>query len=295
MAEAPQFHVVPTPDLIEAWSTFRLPFQPKGEALELRTEIRTGISRLKRVPDRILDCTYRSADKAFVDTENVLIYNVGEACFSGVAAHGIRFERVFCEPPDSPETLQHPGARHYVAYKTAVATADFTHWRRGKSVATWTNAAWPSRAATSPTPFWLALRASDPQRIAPLQERTTRIGLRVVVAGGGEQVEPAKVIKPLFDGAVSAFHVHAEPAMMRTAVERLAADGWGDAVALERLLRDPRFNLLGPRDLVAPYRNSVKWNPEDERCVLGELVWTPGPGARRFSGELFEVVPKATQ
>lgn len=291
---SPRSWVVATQDAVEAWSTFRLPFQPKGEELALRTELAAKISRLTPSRDRILDCIYRSADKTFVDAENVLIYNVGESSFSEVAAHGVRFERVFGEPPTSPEPLREPGAQHHVAYRSAAASAGFAHWHHGKVIATWSNAVWPANAGTSPTPFWLAIRAAGPLTPASSRERSRLIGLRVTVAGGGTPIRPAKMIKPVFDAAISAFHVHSEPAVMRAAVERLAARGRGDTATLEQLLTDSRFDLLGPRNLVAPYRSGantdgVKWNPEDERCVAGELRWTPGAQDSVFSGELFEV------
>lgn len=291
---SPLFRVVATQDSVEAWSSFRLPFQPRGEALALRTALASKISELIPGPDRIVHCMYCSADKTFVDTENVLIYNVGEGCFREVAAHGIRFERVFGEPPPSPEPLRDSGPRHYVAYRSAAPATEFTHWQRGKMIATWSDAVWPASAGTSPTPFWSAIRAAGPQTLAPSREPGRLIGLRVTVGGGEKPMRPAKMVKAVFDAGISAFHVHSKPSVMRAAVERLAARDRGDAARLEQLLTDSRFDLLGPRNLVGPYRSGastdgVKWNPEDERCVAGELHWTPGTEDRVFSGELFEV------
>lgn len=54
--------------------------------------------------------------------------------------------------------------------------------------------------------------------------------------------------------------------------------------------QDSEFDLLGPRNHLSPYRDGVKWNPEDERCVIGELLWTPSSGPKQISGELFEVL-----
>ena len=283
-------------ELVEAWSTFRLPFQPSADGLALRSELRDGIRGLAAGPDQILECHYRSAKIDLVDTENVLIYNVGESAFSKVAGHGIRFERVFEEPPPCPETLSGPGALHYVAYRTIALKADFTHWQRGKPIAIWESALWPTGAGTSPTPFWLAIRQASPHVLHASREPMTYVGLQVNVAGGTDSIRPARMIKPLFDAAISAFHVHNEPVAMAKAIERLVARGHGSAAALGQLLTDPQFDVLGPRNLVATYRagvntDGVKWNPEDERCVAGELLWAPADGPKRFSGELFEVHP----
>jgi hypothetical protein len=293
----PPYYVDPELPAARAWSTFRLPFEPKGNALAFRAELRAKIESLMPGTDQVIECVYQSADPSFVDAENVLIYNVGESCFAKTAAHGIRFERVYEKPPPCPKTLAEPGALHYVAYQTVAPGGEFTHWQRSKSIATWTDAEWPERASTSPTLFWLAIRHAQPQRIGSLREQAGLFGLRVTVTGTGRPIRPAKMIKPIFDAAISAFHVHNEPAAMAKATERLAARGHGDAATLGQLLTDPRFDLLGPRNLVAVYRggessDGVKWNPEDERCVAGELLWAPSPEVKRFSGELFEVLPQ---
>ena len=116
----------------------------------------------------------------------------------------------------------------------------------------------------------------------------------MTVTGGDRSIGPATMIKPVFDAAISAFHVHNELIAMKTAIARLASAGRGDVATLEDLLTDTRFNLLGARNLLSPYRDGVKWNPEDERCVAGELLWITDDGPKRFSGELFEVLPRAS-
>jgi hypothetical protein len=297
--EPPPYRIRQAPDTVEAWSTFRLPFQPRGNAVHLKTELAAGISGLSPRSGEILDCTYWSGATSFVDTENALVYNVGESCFSKAATHGIRFERVFQQPPSCPENLPDPGALHYMAYRTVAPSGEFTNWRRGKTIATWTDADWPEKAGTSPTLFWLAIRKVHPQRLGNLRERAGLFGLRLTVTGGGRPIRPANMIKPMFDAAVSAFHVHDEPAAMAKALERLAARGHGDVATLGQLLTDPRFDLLGARNLLSAFRggataDGVKWNPEDERCVAGELLWAPSQDAKRFSGELFEVLRRPT-
>src|SRR5258708_10782563 len=87
------FGVTSSPSHVEVWSSFRLPFQPADAALELRRELRAAIRRLEDPGDRLLDCAYTSAAADFVDTENVLIYNVGPAAFSAAARNGLRLQR----------------------------------------------------------------------------------------------------------------------------------------------------------------------------------------------------------
>ena len=273
-------------ELVEAWSTFRLRFQPKGHSLGLRTQL---AEKIKSLTDRgqadVVTCVYQSVEQSFVDPENVLIYNVGPSAFSKIASHGIRFERVTQHPPPCPQPLPPPGALHYASYRLGAPTAEFTHWKRGKPIALWVDAAWPVQAGTSPTPFWLAVRQVNPQLINAAGHRTTLLGLRVTVTGGDRSIGPATLIKPIFDAAISALHVHDNPVARTAAIDRLVSSGQGDFAALERLLTDARFDLLGPRNLLSAYRDGVKWNPEDERCVAGELRWAPGDAMRVMAVE----------
>ncbi|HEY8656778.1 MAG TPA: hypothetical protein VIN34_08600 [Candidatus Limnocylindria bacterium] len=293
VAELRPYHVKPGLELVEAWSTFRLPFQPKGHSLGLRTQLAEKIKSLtSRGPTDVVTCVYQSIEPSFVDSENVLVYNVGASAFSKIAERGIRFERVTQYPPPCSQPLPPPGALHYVSYRLAAPTAEFAHWKRGKPIASWVDAPWPVQGGTSPTPFWLAIRLAKPQLINTARDRTTLLGLRVTVTGGDRSIGPATMIKPIFDAAISAFHVHNDPVAMSAAIERLVSRGRGDRATLERLLTDGRFDLLGARNLLSPYREGAKWNPEDERCVAGDLLWTPKSGPKQFSGELFEVLPR---
>jgi hypothetical protein len=63
-----------------------------------------------------------------IDTENVLFYNVGLACFSAHTRTGLAFERVF-RAPAAPPTAPGWTARHHHRYRLAPAPADFEHWR----------------------------------------------------------------------------------------------------------------------------------------------------------------------
>src|SRR5438132_1562111 len=102
------------------------------------------------------------------------------------------------------------------------------------------------------------------------------------------------MIRPLFDAVISAFHVHNEPAAMGKAIERLVARGRGDALTLAQLLTDEEWDLLGPRNLVAPYRGGLNTDgvkrsaPPDRFCgrrtmqVEARMVTTDQIGRAAF-------------
>lgn len=65
--------------------------------------------------------------------------------------------------------------------------------------------------------------------------------------------------------------------------------GTADTQQVEDLLGDERYNVLGSRMVVADYRNGVKWNPADERCLFGEVTLKRRAGRPTFSGQLFAI------
>src|SRR5207237_6008038 len=73
----------PAGGMVEAWSVRRLPFEPTGALLELRSALRQALSSLtnRAGPGYRLSAVYRSVGTDLVDAENVLLYNVGAACF----------------------------------------------------------------------------------------------------------------------------------------------------------------------------------------------------------------------
>jgi hypothetical protein len=84
--------------VVEAWSTRRLSYEPKGWQVDLRSELRRAIRGLS--PSPALHATCTSPDRAFSDLENVLFYNVGGIAFSPLGLQTLGFERRFEEPVD---------------------------------------------------------------------------------------------------------------------------------------------------------------------------------------------------
>src|SRR5690242_5336924 len=96
----------PSQHRIEMWSTHRLPFEPKGALLAARNELRRRLSSMSPTTNCMLEARYTSPTRGFVDTENVLVYNVGPAAFRSVARFGIEFMRHYATvPTDGSETI----------------------------------------------------------------------------------------------------------------------------------------------------------------------------------------------
>src|SRR5437763_6942840 len=82
---------------VEAWSTRRLQFEPKGWQVELRAELRRALASLS-AETGFLAAVYASPIRDAGDVENVLFYNVGSG-FGQTTQRGVRFERSFDHPP----------------------------------------------------------------------------------------------------------------------------------------------------------------------------------------------------
>jgi hypothetical protein len=266
--------VVPAADRtrIDAWSSRRMPFEPRGWLVDLRAELRTAVAAM-RAPNvgEILSATYASDVRAHCDVEHVTLFNVGPGHFRVAARHGLRFERSYIPPPapvqlDGPET-------HHVRYSFALRNTPPSGWLADDALASWEAAPLPSLSATtSCSAVWRAVRTCSSLavrgRIAPGHPYGMRLAVGVP---SGERVALASIVKPLFDGAIAALGAH-DGIDLQLASLRLAAQTGDSPEAASRLLMDEQRAVFEPRRLLWPYRESVQWNPPDDACVFGELL-----------------------
>jgi len=187
---------------VEAWSAARLPFEPRGEALAFRTEIRDALAGIPATAGSVLHGTYTSADDvSLADTENILFYNVGMAPFRHLSMLGMGFARVFGDVP-----AVGPGAGftplHHHRYSVADRAAPWQHWRAMRVLATWENVLLGG-FGSHPELVWRALTAFDrPTGKMPVPQY---YGMHVRLAGtGGRSLAP--IMKSLLDGIISSFH-----------------------------------------------------------------------------------------
>lgn len=98
---------------VTAWSTARIPFEPKGWLLEFRNQLRSAIARLSSVDGKILYAAYRSPIGGYVDVENLLIYNVGPAHLASATKNGLIFKRSYQISRNCPIELSSPALHQY--------------------------------------------------------------------------------------------------------------------------------------------------------------------------------------
>jgi hypothetical protein len=282
------------PSSVEAWSVARLPFEPIGWALAFRDDLRDALRQTSPVAGARLHAIYGADDQGqFVDTENVLLYNVGSAALRHLMSHGVGFERSFRYPsPPRNSGLPEKGL-HYHRYDF-VETPVFENWRAADLLASFGPVTVSSLA--KPGPIWAAVRrqAAPPSR-APGTAVRFVVELTIGDAQGNSSSSIANQVKPALDGVISAYHAHLGDTEVPS--ERLASMGLGEKIELQRLLGDTAWNTLGSRTVVRPFGVAgVQWNPADDFCVAATVQSTtvdtvPAGHRWRLAGKIATAEP----
>ncbi len=245
-----QVEINATTQLVEFWSSVRLPFEPRSEMRAARDELRAAIAQLVTLPNTKLSATYASVHTDFCDVENVLLYNVGAGVFSQTTSSGLQVQRLYAEPITSPSGRQfaHYQCYSFVPIDALPAIAPTLAFPLGKI-----------STGTKPHDIWWAIAAQSPSAGAPISGRFW-LDLALPVAGRNL----VALVKPLLDGIICALH----PATVidELAVVRLAAKTSWPVAAVKHRLAHPSCPLLAPRKVLTSYREFVKWDPADELC-----------------------------
>jgi hypothetical protein len=289
---APPYLVAIDPDrrVVQAWSTKRLPFEPRGYLFSLRAELRSALKRLRANTGGVLSALYGSPAPGFCDPENVLIYNVGASHLSGAADWGLRIERSYgC--PSPPEPLEAP-AEHYWRYRVAPAAEDFSTWREERPLAMWSHVPMPALTDTpKPASIWYALRCAAID-VGLAADPSKPFGLRLTLGlAPGEHAAPAKVVKPLVDGVVAALHSHDRTDLVEVSRRVQAQLPTQSPERIAALLGAGRPAVLGRRRLLWPRANGVQWHPADDLCLALELRLERSD-RRELSGRLVEITAR---
>ncbi|MDB5075827.1 MAG: hypothetical protein JWO42_2006, partial [Chloroflexi bacterium] len=167
------------PGLVEAWSSQRLPFEPKGWLADFRNDLRQTVRTLRIGPSRILHAVYASNDPTRCDAENILFYNIGSAAFSSVDTQGVRFERAFdCPEPPSPTDP----STHYVAYAIGRAGDSFIYWTERRTLAAWSDLAIsPFTSSLRPASAWYWLKTGRLHQLDHLNLIPSQYGLSITL------------------------------------------------------------------------------------------------------------------
>jgi hypothetical protein len=283
----------PNSRVVECWAHCRLPFDNLKEWQRAqKRDLDGAIRQLNGDAGGVIAATYLhpAGEQGRFDAENVLFYNVGAAAFRRIATVGLEFESAAATPPPAPQLAA--GSLHYQRYESRQRRAGFLYWRPlGTPVSLSVAGVAPMRNDTKPGTVWHDVKtngaSTGPRRLAA----GSKFALVVTIKGGDRQLNLAAVVKPVFDGIISTFHVYNGNDL--DVVSARIAERLGQAPGdVSSLLLDRRLALLDDHAVVHPYRDGVKWNPKDDDCVAGALYHEPGSSvstATTLEIELVEV------
>jgi hypothetical protein len=281
---------------VEAWTSTRLPFEPKGAMMrDFRDDLRSAVARLSTSPTEALHAIYTSPIDGHFDVENVLMYNVGPSAFARSAALELIVERAHGPVPSPPPGLTE--ARHHYRYEIVPPGAAWRHWAAVRPLASFgpLDVGTPVQVS-SHARVWYAVRRGSRQVDHPSGVPSV-FGMDLVLEAPDDiGTNLAAVAKPLLDGVVAAFHAHDSPASLDVVASRVAVTVEASVDEIRVLLRPDSDAILGGRQLLWPWRDGVQWNPADDLCAAFRIrrVTRPAggrPSTLRLWGSIVEVGP----
>lgn len=280
----------PKKNLVEVWSSIRLPFEPRGRLLEMRNSIRSAIKGMQITKKTMLHALYVSDEKTFCDVENVLLYNVGTGAFANICRKGLCIERKIDIPQQPHGSISK--MLHYHKYSLIDFTEGPLYWAKELSLASWKGIPCPElRGNNKPHSFWYAIKKAKIDVIGKIQfPRYFGVELKIN-APQGTSINLASVIKPLLDGIVCAFHTH-NGDNNSVVVGRLSQYLKEDVSVIENMLMDQETGIFGIRNLLHPFGKGVQWNPGDDFCIVAKILLDDCSEDSKWSldGDIFTVV-----
>lgn len=266
---------------VKLWASEYIPFEPTGWKKELKEELRSALNALKPEPDDGLYASYQARQAHFCDIENVLLYNVGSGVFRHLATSTLCIEGRLGYP--------YPAARegfpHFYHYELSPRPA-FRYWTPRETVVEWMGGE-VSRVEQTPAFFWNYMKRAKPKIASSLP--VGEFGIPVRIRTPRQSIHIANMIKPMLDGIICAFHQHDREIDEQVHVvlsNQLAITEH----EIKRMLTEEQWNVLGARNLIQAYRNGVKWNPADERCLAIKIEVEYLADCWRVDGRLFSII-----
>jgi hypothetical protein len=286
----PRYLVLNKSESVEVWSTQRLPFEPKDWLYDMRKEIRQAIMKIRFGPNKILYGSYVSQNKDDFDVENILFYNVGTGYFRNLDKAGVRFERVVSKPKEPPSSFSEFPLLHYHYYGPVSRESGFNHWTLDKPLVHW-KARLPQNSLTTPrlAVIWLSIKNGSIESLNKTKEVPEKFVLKMRLrAPKSFRPSLSNLLKPLIDGAVASFHAH-NGIQNKQIIDRLSRNLGVPKTEVSFNLYDDTYAVLGQRRLLWSWGQSVQWNPADDCCVAGEIMWDTSPDKTiEYSGTMFK-------
>lgn len=256
---------------VDAWSTRSIPFEPKEPRMkDFRRELAQAVKRLPSHKHAILHSIYEFAGHNPSDIENVLFYNIDQTYFSTLSLYGLRWERGyrFTKPP--PLSLLSP---HHYVYSIVKQSDPLLHWHVGEIWARWWVTLPNTKILEHPSFLWQFLKSSGLPIlfVEPKPRHNYRIRVFIDLPRSGNQRLLLSKTKAIIDGLIATLNYH-DGSDESEVCRRLAQRTGVSPYEIARLLKVQEGALFGRNRLIKLWRDTVQWNPQDDRCLVGEVL-----------------------
>lgn len=243
---------------VSGWSNVRLPFEPHGELRAYREDLRSALRRMRPRHGEGLIATYGAPDHAFVDVENVALYNIGSGAYRHLTEGGL-----MCRRTVSVDT------HHHLTYCVGPLTDPDPEATR---ILACVESPLPQSLHT-PADWWTTLRPHVRRNPDVVETHRGDFVVDVTLTGTWTG-RVAGTTKAMLDGLISALHCH-DHSKKDDLLPRLAK--LGNPGDVWWALCEPSSAVLGQRSLIRPHGPRIAWNPADHLCRAFRLRANPGP------------------
>ena len=261
-------------------SNIKVPFEPKAEQNNLREIIRKRLKTLRSFDNQVLCAEYGSSKLQVNDIENALFYNIGTASFKNVLTNetSVYFRRIQPNEIYATEKVKFKYIYHY----SWCPKREYVQWWGHHMLCQWNKIPLNKvNSATKAFDYYSAIK-KNPMLVKCLDKGgETQLGLKIqlFVPRTATSFNVLNIMKPMIDGVICAFHTPCN-IMVDELSKRLSVN--------KELFLLTENTCLNEYCYIKPYRNSVKWSPQDNKLdyVFIEPVIVD-EDAFSFSGNLF--------
>lgn len=240
----------------------RLSLQPSAKAMiEGRETLAKLLDQLSTGDDMALSATLITDDTSAYDVQKVLFHNVGNTHFNHLCSKGLTFRR---QKRKFPENFSYAYHHRYDMVPLNLETPD-----RPADLSFKLD---QLKTTTRVAEIWNGAKFA--KKGAPLEPIQGNFMLRIAIRADHKCPGLTNIVRPLIDGIVASLSSDPRP-MKEEVLEHLSIETGRSLSTVKLMLHDTTYCPLGHRQLVQPFRDTVKWNPDDQRCQEAHITWQP--------------------
>lgn len=280
--------------IVDAWSISYIPFDLRAVwQKKFRQSLLQAVNGLVGHKHSVLHGIYEFTGTNKSDIENVLFYNIDQSYFGTLPLYGLRWERGYRLSKTCPITLRQPHHHHYT-YQFVQQSHPLLHWRIGAILARWWTTLSSIKLLEHSSYLWHFLKSSSQPTLMSKPQQIRNFGIRVFI-DVPKQVNQRFLLsktKAIIDGLINTLNYH-DGTDEGEISYRLSRKIGVSSHEIAKLLRVQEGTLFGKNKLVKLWSNTVQWNPQDDRCLVGEILIRPNEKETDviLIGEIFEIYP----